>query len=205
MKTLFYSKTSPFARKVLVTAIELGLADQITVEVAHPLRNADVVAKANPLGKVPCLVLEDGELVVDSPVICHRLMRMAGDTGAALGQSAVSTADDVERVHAFADGIMDAAVALVMEKLRPETQQSPLWKERWEMAVQRSLTYLESSETQKLNDSALTLAQIALACALGYLDFRLPALNWRDAHPQLARWFLAISERPSLQQTVPVD
>lgn len=204
MMTLVYSKTSPFARKVLVTAMELGLADQITIEVAHPLRNAEQVSAANPLGKVPCLIMADGELVLDSPVICQRLVRMA-DNGGALLAPASCKLSDVERLHALGDGVMDAAVALVMERLRPLEQQSPLWKERWLQAITRSLAFVESREMPLLEDAPLTLGHIALACALGYLDFRLPELGWRDQCPALAGWFAGVSRRPSLEQTVPLD
>jgi len=204
MMKLYYSKTSPFARKVLVTAIELGMDNQITLEVAHPLRNADVVSKANPLGKVPCLIMADGELVVDSPVICQRLVRMAPSKQNLLS-SAASTIDDVERIHALADGIMEAAVALVMESLRPAEQQSPMWKERWQHAVAKSIAYIESHESERLQDTTLTLGHIALACALGYLDFRLPAMAWREGSKRLAEWYETISTRPSLAQTIPRD
>lgn len=201
---LVYSKTSPFARKVLVTAMELGIAGQIRIEVAHPLRNAEQVSAANPLGKVPCLIMADGELVLDSPVICQRLVRMA-DNGGVLLASASCKLSDVERLHALGDGVMDAAVALVMERLRPPEQQSPLWKERWLQAIARSLAFVEGREMPLLEDGPLTLGHIALACALGYLDFRLPELGWRDQCPALARWFADVSRRPSLEQTVPLD
>jgi glutathione S-transferase len=204
MMKLYYSKTSPFARKVLVTAMELGLDNQITLEVAHPLRNSDVVSKANPLGKVPCLIMADGELVVDSPVICQRLIRMAQGKQNLLS-SAASSIDDVERIHALADGIMEAAVALVMESLRPAEQQSPMWQERWQHAVSKSVAYIESHEMQKLQDATLTLGHIALACALGYLDFRLPVVAWRDDNQKIASWYQSVMGRPSLDQTVPKD
>lgn len=204
MMKLYYSKTSPFARKALVTAIELGLDNQITLEVAHPLRNAEVVSEANPLGKVPCLIMENGELVVNSPVICQRLIRMAPGKQSLLS-SAASTVEDVERIHALADGIMDSAVALVMESLRPTEQQSPMWKGRWQQAVLKSIAYIESHEMSRLQHATLTLGHIALACALGYLDFRLPAMPWQEDSTQLADWYKTISDRPSLMQTVPKD
>jgi glutathione S-transferase len=193
---------------VLVTAIELGLDSQITLEVTNALRNADIVRKANPLGKIPCLIMADDELVVDSPVICQRLNRMAQveDAGKRdLTMSAASSIDDVERIHALADGIMDAAVALVMESLRPAEQQSPMWQERWRQAVMKSIAYIETHEMQRLQDATLTFGHIALACALGYLEFRLPAMVWRTSNSQLANWYQAISIRPSLQQTMPKD
>lgn len=204
MMTLVYSTTSPFARKVLVMATELGLREQIRLEIAHPLRNAGVVSAANPLGKVPCLLPETGPMVVNSPAICRYLQRQAQSRVDLLSSAALSITD-VERIEALADGVMDAAVALVMESLRPQEQQSPLWQERWNSAIARTLQHITSHELSALSRTTETLAEIALACALGYLNFRLPQLAWAEAHPALKEWFETVSRVPSLSDTAPAD
>ena len=202
MMTLVYSTTSPFARKVLITAMELGLREQITLEIAHPLRNADVVSAANPLGKVPCLMTDAGQMVVNSPVICQILQRLS--SGAPdLQDPSYMDIDTVERIQALADGLMEAAVALVMERLRPEEQRSDLWQDRWYSALDRTLTHIERYEVSRLRTAFGSVAEISLACALGYLDFRHPEFDWREDSPELELWFAEISRIPSFAETVP--
>ena len=203
MMTLIYSTTSPFARKVLITAMELGLRDQITLEIAHPLRNAEQVSEANPLGKVPCLLTDAGQMVVNSPVICQFLQRMA-HAGPELHDPSYMDIDTVERVQALADGLMDAAVALVMESLRPEEQRSDLWQERWYGALNRTLAFIERYEVSRLRTAFGSMAEISLACALDYLDFRHPDYDWRESAPELELWLSEISGAESFAATVPV-
>lgn len=201
--TLVYSTTSPFARKVLITAMELGLREQLALEIAHPLRNAEQVSDANPLGKVPCLLTDAGQMVVNSPVICQFLQRLAPD-GPALHDPSYMDIDAVERIQALADGVMEAAVALVMETLRPEEQHSDLWVDRWISAIERTLTYIERYDVSKLRIVLSSNAEIALACALGYLDFRLPELDWRDFCPELDVWYSEVAQAESFVATTPV-
>lgn len=107
----------------------------------------------------------------------------------------------VLRRHALADGILDAAFAIVMERRRPEGEQSPSWMERWAAAIGRSL---DAVETEIGSFPAKPdLAHIAVACALAYLDFRLPDLEWRNARPAMGKWFDKFAERPSMKDTRP--
>ena len=201
---LFYSVTSPFARKVLICAKEHGLDSQLELKVLHPIQNAEEVAGVSPLGKVPALQVDGRRLVVDSPVICEYLDKLAVQNGSDSLAGPAERADDEALIHALADGIMDAAYLYVMESLRPEEQQSDFWKSRWQGAVVRTLDYLESEMVSGGMPSSLTLAGIALGCALGYLDFRLDHLDWREGRRALAEWYAATSLRDSFRETVPV-
>jgi len=207
---LIYSTTSPFARKVWVAAIKLGLRDQIALEVANPLRNADVVSAANPLGKVPALLVNDDQLVndvqivINSPVICQFLQRRAKNN-VDIHQPSYMDLDTTERVHTLADGIAEAAFMTVMEKQRPVEHQSELWLGRWSQAIARSLKMIESGDIKLLKNTPESIAEIALASALGYIDFRLPENGWRNENPVIAAWYQEIMRDPELQETAPAD
>lgn len=204
---LFYSPTSPFARKVLVCATEHKLLNQFELIQLHPLQDAEEVAAVTPLGKVPALQTDAGRLIVDSPLICEYLDRLAVSDG---GQSLIPSptdnselADDDARVHALADGLMDAAYLYVMESNRQTDQQSSLWKDRWIGAIRRTLKFLDIEYMRKGLPSNLTMGGIALGCALGYLDLRLADMNWRDNHPALADFYVPLSERDSFIDSAP--
>ncbi|WP_369985318.1 glutathione S-transferase N-terminal domain-containing protein [Thalassolituus sp.] len=201
---LIYSTTSPFARKVWVAAIKLGLRDQITLEVANPLRNADVVSAANPLGKVPALRINDDQVVINSPVICQFLQRRAKNN-VDLHQPSYMALDTTERVHTLADGIAEAAFMTVMEKQRPAEHQSKLWLGRWSQAIKRALTMIESGDIELLKNTPESIAEIALASALGYIDFRLPENDWREENPAIAQWYQEVIRDSELQETAPAD
>ena len=201
---LIYSTTSPFARKVWVAAIKLGLRDQITLEVANPLRNADVVSAANPLGKVPALLVNDDQVVINSPVICQFLQRRAKNN-VDLHQPSYMDLDTTERLHTLADGIAEAAFMTVMEKQRPIEHQSELWLGRWNQAIARSLKMIESGDIKLLKNTPESIAEIALASALGYIDFRLPDNGWRNENPAIAAWYQEIMRDTELQETAPAD
>ncbi len=206
---LFYSATSPFARKVLVCATEHGLSDRLELIQAHPIQNADQVVAVTPLGKVPALQTESGRLIVDSPLICEHLDRRAVAAGS---QSLIPSlldnpdqADNDAQLHALADGIMDAAYLYVMESNRPPEQQSPMWQQRWTTAIRRTLAFVEDRFRTDGLPPGLTLGGIALGCALGYLDFRLADLGWRDSHPALADFYGLLSARTSFLESAPTS
>ncbi|MDC0662370.1 glutathione S-transferase N-terminal domain-containing protein [Marinobacter sp. SS21] len=206
---LFYSATSPFARKVLVCATEHGLSGQLELIQAHPIQNADQVAAVTPLGKVPALQTESGRVIVDSPLICEYLDRLAVAAGKqSLMPSLLDNpnqAEDDARLHALADGIMDAAYLYVMESNRPTEQQSAMWQQRWTEAVRRTLAFLEDAFRTTGLPAGLSLGGIALGCALGYLDFRLADLGWRDSHPALADFYGPLSARTSFLESAPTS
>ena len=193
---LFYSPTSPYARKVRALIVEKSLQNRVEVIDANPYEAAVTLRAVNPLGKVPALRLADGSCVVDSPVICEYL---DGLTAA----PRLIPADPQQRIavlirQALGDGIMDAAFSLVMERRRPVEQRSPEWMERWAGAILRSVPTLGRTA-----EGPVDLGDLAIAVALAYLDFRLPDLDWRAQAPALVPWFTAMSARPSLVETAP--
>lgn len=196
---LRFSPASPYVRKVMVLAHEAGLAAQIERVPTDVWSERTDIAVDNPLGKVPALVSEDGAFI-DSPIVCEYLdSRHAGrrffpPEGPARWRA--------QRLHALGDGILDAAVARIVEELRrPKELVYAGNVERQTEKIRRTLDTLER-EADTL-DGPLTIGGIAVACALGYLDFRLPQLAWRDAHPRLAAWSAALAERPSMRATEP--
>ncbi|MGH1352460.1 MAG: glutathione S-transferase N-terminal domain-containing protein [Methyloligellaceae bacterium] len=193
---LYYSPTSPYSRKVRIVAAEKELPVENIL--ANPYEeNADLVA-TNPLGAVPTFITDNGTPLFDSPVICAYLD--------SLKPSPKLIPDDdtrwtVLRSEALTDGILDAAFLMVMESRRPEVEQSDYWKKRRVAAINRSLDAIEADFTHFEGD--LTIAQIGLASAFGYLDFRLSEIEWRKDRHKSTAWFDTFSKRPSMTETVP--
>jgi glutathione S-transferase len=197
---LRYSATSPFVRKVLVCAIELGLDKKIERQPTNPNDAASDLAKQNPLVKVPSLQLDDGSSLYDSPVICEYLDSLAGNK---FHPSSGATRWTALRRQALADGIMDAGVLVRGEVLRPASEQSAGFIARQKSKMTTALDTLEG-EADKFGDG-LDIGLIAIASALGYVDFRFAADNWRAKRPKLARWYDRFAQRPSMQSTAPKD
>lgn len=199
MMKLYYSPNSPFVRKVRITAIEKGLMDKIELVTASPMENSTDLHSANPLGKIPALVLEDGQTIFDSPVICEYLDSLSPHNPLIPPSGAARLA--TRKTEALADGIMDACVARYLEFMRPENERSPRWIERWENAIKRSLDVLESGK-EALPDS-FDLGAIALVSALGYVDLRYE-LNWKDTRPKVEEWLSFLETRESILSTKPI-
>ena len=196
---LYYSATSPYVRKVNVFTIEAGLDDKIENITTNPwVSDANLLAD-NPLSKVPTLILDDGTVLYDSPVICEYLDSL--NTGQKLIPVAGMERWMALRLQALGDGILDAAVMRFLERKRPEVQQSSDWDATQLSAIQRALVYLESNIDDWNKD--LTVGQITVGCALGYLDFRFANDSWRDNQPLLAKWYSSFAERTSMQITQP--
>ena len=198
---LYHSATSPFVRKINVLLAESGLADRVMLEPVsgNPLNSGTMPVHANPLGKVPALELDDGRVLYDSRVICRYLDTLAGGgfypKGDALWDALV--------LEATADGIMDAAVLMAYEvRVRPEASRSPDWIEGQWAKVARALDALESQWLTRLS-GPLGVAQIAVGAALGYLDFRHGARDWRMRRPGLAAWEAGFAQRPAMVATRP--
>lgn len=197
---IFFSPASPFVRKVMVVANELGLADTIEKlpSAAGPVARDATIREKNPLGQVPTFITEEGEAIYDSRVICEYLDAKAG--GSFFGQGATRWRNLTDA--ALADGMMNASLLARYETfLRPESFRWTEWVEGQMGKVKDGLARFEG-----LGDglgSRLDIGIVSLACSLGYLDFRFPDFDWRSGHPKLAAWYAKFSERPSMQATRP--
>jgi glutathione S-transferase len=198
---LYHSPTSPFVRKVMVLLHEADALDRVALVQAMgtPLDPGTLPVDRNPLGKVPALEREDGPALYDSRVICRFLDDLFG---AGLYPAAPRLWDTLV-LEATADGMTDAAVLMRYEThVRPEAARSNDWLAAQWAKVDRSLTALEERWTSHLSGQ-LDMGQIAVGCALGYLDFRHTGRAWRDRRPGLAAWFDRFGARPSMQATLP--
>jgi glutathione S-transferase len=196
---LYYSATSPYARKVRVLIIEQGLQEAVELVRADPMAENAASKIGNPLSKIPALRLDDGTVLFDSPVICEYLDQQAEDDPLLPSDGADRWA--VLTAQALGDGILDAALSLVMESRRPETERSAYWQDRWTAAIHRGVD--EIAEDVARDRESFDLGRITYACALGYLNFRLPDLDWRGPHPRLLAWFEDTSARESFILTAP--
>ena len=199
---LFYAIPSPYARKARVMAIESGLADQIdfVTIAARPDAPDPVLQAANPLGKIPALVRDDGSTIHDSRVIARYFDAQAGTN---------FYADDrlweVLTLESLASGIMDAAVNMIYEqRFRAAAIVSHDWLNWQWFKVESALDALRSDWADHLI-GPLCAGQMTVGCALGYLDFRHGPRNWRDGRPDLARWSEEFAAHPSMQMTAPHD
>jgi glutathione S-transferase len=196
---LYYSPTSPYARKVRVVAIEKGLADRVELVVANPWPDPAAVVGVNPLGKVPALLTDDGLALYDSPVICEYLDTLV--PAAPLIPRSGTARWQVLRCQALCDGILDAAVGIVLEQRRPEAERSMMSLQRAADAIRRSVAAL--APELRPPGAPCDLGQISIAVALGYLEFRLGDLDLGVGQPALRDWWATARERPSLIATRP--
>ncbi len=199
MMKLFYTNTSPYSRKVRITLLEKGLDGEVEYFLCNPFEDAAELKSVNPLGKIPTLVLADGRVVYDSPVICEYLDTL--NTDSELVPSSNDSRLLVSTWQALADGIVDASYNIVMEGRRDESERSQSSIERWQGSIVNSLKQVEY-QIGTLPDE-ITMAQISLAAALGYLDFRLSYLTWRNGQPNIAAWYEVFAQRPSMVETQP--
>ena len=195
---LFMAVTSPYVRKVRMTAMEKGLSDRIEEVAADPYADPAGLQAANPLGKVPALLTDDGVALFDSRVICAYLDSLVEAPALLPSGSARWRA---EAAMALTDGMLDAALGMVMETRRPEDERSSTWPGRWAAAILRGADVVEADMSPY--DGPVSLPQIGLGAALGYLDFRLPDIGWRDGRPGIADWYAAFAERPAMVATAP--
>lgn len=198
---LYHAPASPFVRKVMVLLHEAGAADRVEIVPVSgtPLDPGSLPVDRNPLGKIPALERPDGPTLYDSRVICRFLDDLLG---AGLYPAAPHLWDTLV-LEATADGIAEAAVLMRYEEhVRPAESRSPEWVEaQWAKAA-RALAAVEARWMSHLR-GPLDIGQIALGCALGYLDFRHAGRDWQAGHPALADWWAAFSARPALRETAP--
>jgi len=195
MKILF-SPFSPYVRKCLVTAHELGLHPRITLLAsnAHPIQRDRNIIVDNPLGKVPTFFTDDGQVLFDSRVICEYLNDLGG--GRLLPVSGAARWETLT-LQALADGILDAAlIARYEDVARPEALRWPEWRAAQLDKAETSLAYLEARPA--LLEGRVDLGSIALACALWYLGLRFADYVWQERYPGVARWHAAFCQRPSM-------
>ncbi len=197
---LFTNPASPFCRKVEIVLHEAGKFDAIEISqvAGHPTDTGTMPITVNPIGKIPTLVRDDGPALYDSRVIA-RYLDSVFDTGL----YPETRLWDVLTLEATGDGICDAAVLMIYEgRSRAEDKQDPAFVEAQWNKVTRALDALES-RWMGLLEGPMNMGQIAVGAALGYLDFRHEARDWRTGRPALAAWFEGFSERPSIQATKP--
>jgi len=201
--TLFHNPLSPFVRKVMVLLHETGQQDRVALQdcVLTPVSPDAALNQDNPLGKIPALRLADGTVIHDSRVILDYLDHQ--HVGNPLIPCEGSARWRRLTLASMADGIMDAAVLVRYEQaLRAPEKHWEEWLEAQREKIRRGLAVLEREAIAELT-SHFDVAAISVACALGYLDLRFPDLGWRDANPQLANWYFAVSQRPSMIATQP--
>ncbi|MGO4707244.1 glutathione S-transferase [Microvirga sp. 2MCAF38] len=197
MLVLRSSPTSPFGRKVKIAAALLGLTDRIEIVMADTNDPVDSLRQQNPLGKIPALILENGEAIYDSRVILEYLDYLAGGKKIIpLGEARFIAL----REQALADGIMDAALLQVYEgRFRATEKHEPKWLDHQNAKVERGLAYAEA--TLSTPAPQIHVGHITLACALGYLDLR-QAGKWRETHPKLVAWLADFEARvPAFEHT----
>ena len=198
---LIGSLTSPYVRKIRIVLAEKKIDYDLVLE--SPWVEGSQVAALNPLGKVPVLVLEDDSTLYDSRVIAEYLDTVAPNNHLipASGRERIS----VKRWEALADGILDAAVAAFLESRRPDGERSPSWIERQRDKTTRALRALSDELGEQLwcHGSSMSLADIAVGCALGYVSFRLDDIRWSQQYPNLARLYEKLMQRPAFADTVP--
>ncbi|MGO8916162.1 MAG: glutathione S-transferase N-terminal domain-containing protein [Stellaceae bacterium] len=202
---LRYSPTSPYVRKVMVVALETGLAERIEriPTTVAPTKPNDEVARENPLVKVPALTTDDGLVLYDSPVICEYLDTLHG--GPKLFPASGKPRWLALRQQALGDGILDAAILGRYEIGRPKEYQWPDWIDAQLRKVRGALGALEIEVEAGELGGPLSIGQITVACALGYLDFRYASEEWRTKHRRLAAWFDEFSKRKAIELTKPKD
>ena len=197
---LYTNPASPFCRKIEVLLHEAGQYDAVEKLAAagHPTDPGTMPVAFNPIGKIPTLLTDDDKAIFDSRVIARYL-----DAEFGTGFYPEDGLFDVLTLEATGDAICDAAVLMVYEtRSRAEDKYDPAFFEGQLSKVARALDHLEARVADLLS-GPLTIGQIAVGCALGYLDFRHGDRNWREGRPALTAWFAEFAERPSMQATKP--
>jgi glutathione S-transferase len=201
---LLGATASPYVRKVRIVMAEKKLDYEFVLEDVWSGETA--ISQSNPLGKVPCLVMEGGEALFDSRVIVEYLDTLSpvGKLIPAVGRERA----EVKTWEALADGVVDAAILARLEANWPgrkKTERSPAWIERQRSKVNASLKAMSQGLGEKPFCAGiyLSLADIAVGCALGYLDFRFGHIDWRGTYPNLAKLHEKLAQRPSFVESAP--
>lgn len=197
---LIYGVPSPYSRKARLSILEKRLDKRIEFVPHNPFEEPEAVRTANPIGKVPALILDGGRALFDSPVICEYVDSLSPDMPLFPGNGDARWA--ALRWQALADGILDATFNIAGEYRREESERSPSWVDRWVGTINRGLDVLEAEI--ELFPGEVGIAQIATACVPDYVELRAARhVNWQEARPKLTRWFDAFSRRASMKATHP--
>ncbi|MCL2917993.1 glutathione S-transferase [Shewanella litorisediminis] len=194
---LLCSAPSPYSRmvRILVRYLELDVEELNT----NPLENGDTLLSANPLGQIPCLFLNDGSALYDSEVIC-RYLDATYARSQLFGESGLDWHAQCQ--FSLLKGLIDSAVKLRQEQMREEEGvRSAFWTSRFEQALLRGIRELERQGAG--SSDRINARSIALVCLLDYMDYRHPALEWRNLAPALALWFEEVRELPIFRETRP--
>lgn len=198
---LIASLTSPYVRKIRIVLAEKKIDCELVLD--SPWTAGNQIAALNPLGKIPVLVLDDESTLYDSRVIAEYLDTVAPNSRLipASGRERIS----VKRWEALADGVLDAAVAAFLEAKRPDGERSPSWIERQRGKVNQALKVMSEDLAGQpwCHGSSLTLADIAVGCALGYVSFRLGDIRWSEQYPNLSQLYEKLMQRSAFAETVP--
>lgn len=199
---LIGSHTSPFVRKVRVVLAEKKIEYDFVID--SPWLEDSKVPNINPLGKIPVLVLDDETPLFDSRVIVEYIDNVTPNNKLFPAPNRERT--EVKRWEALADGVCDAAALVFVEKKRPGDRQDPDWIRRQMGKVEAGLKALSEELGQQTwcTGEFFCLADIAVGCALGYLDFRFPEIDWRRKHPNLSELYDRLMQRPAFKDTIPV-
>ncbi len=202
MIKLTHSPTSPFVRKAMMVALEAGLTGRLKLVPSDPWNPEDPLPDTNPLGKVPALVAADGSVFAGSALVCEYLDSL--HEGRKLFPEDPAERWRALRLHSLADGVLEAAVARIIEQLRrPKDYQWEGWIDRQNGKIAKTLDVIERAAAAGELAEEPTIGELTLASALGYLDFRFPDIGWRNERPALTAWYATMLERPSVAQTQP--
>jgi len=198
---LLGTNTSPYVRKARLVLLEKDIPH--TWLIAPPSEPGSQVARVNPLGRIPALILDNETCVFDSPVIAEYADTL-NDNPILIPRHDALARMRVKRWEALADGIMDSAIVVRNERVRPSKKQEPGVIDMHNLAVTRALAHAaeQLGQSEWCEGGSITLADLALVSALIYLDLRQPERDWRGAHPNLAAWFDRLSARPSVRTTL---
>ncbi len=200
---LIGSLTSPYVRKIRIVLAEKKIECEFVVD--SPWAEGNQVSGFNPLGKVPVLVLDDASTIYDSRVIAEYLDTVAPNNRLipASGRERIS----VKRWEALADGVLDAAVAALLESRRPDGERSQSWLDRQRRKVAGGLLAMseELGDQPWCHGSGISLADVAVGCTLGYVSFRLGDIRWEQQYPNLHKFYEKLMQRPAFAETVPVE
>lgn len=195
----YATANSPYARKVRIAAIETGLHDEVEWKMITREERAEIIPGINPLGKVPVAILDAGDILFDSPVICAYVDSL--NNGPKLIPETGSERWAVLTLEALGDGLGEAVIAASQEDDKPDGKRSQGIVDRQQGKVKSALTNLDS-QAASFRDPP-SMGEIAVACALGYLEFRDVIPGWRDSYPSLGGWYTEILKRRSFVQTAP--